>query len=256
MLERAFSIIGVAYILFVLPYTAARRLARLTGPLPPRSRLYTNTAISLGFIGLLAYGVDLVAGGWALTRLRTVPPAPAFLLWTLVPLAASLGLAIAFLWVMHRSGRRESPLLSWMLPQTAGDRAGWVGVSLCAGLFEEYAYRGVCLGVLQYVTGSLPIALALTTLGFGLAHGYQSWVGMLRAGTMGVFFTVPVVLTGSLLPSVVGHVAVDIISGFIFTPLRRRWGLVEEDEVPVPPAAASEATASSPAPPALDAAPR
>jgi membrane protease YdiL (CAAX protease family) len=112
----------------------------------------------------------------------------------------------------RRPERSDAVVLN-MLPRTRREMAAFAGVSLLAGFSEEYLLRGYSLGVVALVTGSMPLAAGATTLSFGLAHLYQGPRGAARATALGAVLVIPVVATGSLVPSIVAHAAIDLISG-------------------------------------------
>ena len=55
----------------------------------------------------------------------------------------------------------------------------------------------------------------LSSCAFGLLHGYQGWLGVLRTGIMGFFLAASFVISGSLWPAVIAHVTLDLVSGLI-----------------------------------------
>jgi len=64
---------------------------------------------------------------------------------------------------------------------------GWV----LGGLLEEMLFRGYLLKRIQYIIGDQPwasaAALLLTSIAFGMAHGYQDTSGMISTGLMAIF---------------------------------------------------------------------
>ena len=86
----------------------------------------------------------------------------------------------------------------------------WIGVSVSAGFCEEVVFRGYLQKQIQAVTGSLPLAVVIQALVFGIAHLDVSWV---RAG-MHVFFGVLCGLLAvwrrSLRPGILGHAWTDM----------------------------------------------
>jgi len=48
-----------------------------------------------------------------------------------------------------------------------------------------------------------------SSVAFGLAHCYQGWSGMIRAGLLGALLAYPVVRYGSLYPSMLAHWMID-----------------------------------------------
>lgn len=55
----------------------------------------------------------------------------------------------------------------------------------------------------------MPIAALL----FGLGHSNQGWSGILKTGMVGFILTIVALLSGSLIPVIVMHFAIDYITG-------------------------------------------
>jgi membrane protease YdiL (CAAX protease family) len=58
-------------------------------------------------------------------------------------------------------------------------------------------------------------AAALTSLVFGVLHGYQGWLGTARTAVMGGFLAWGFLAAGSLWPAIVAHTAVDLLAGIV-----------------------------------------
>jgi membrane protease YdiL (CAAX protease family) len=76
--------------------------------------------------------------------------------------------------------------------------------------------------VLSEPLGPWPAAL-LTSASFGLSHGYQRALGVVRAGLLGLVLTLPVMWTGSLFPAIVAHFWINAAIGvgawrFLYSP--------------------------------------
>jgi membrane protease YdiL (CAAX protease family) len=100
----------------------------------------------------------------------------------------------------------------WLLPQTNGERATFLLLCLLIGLVEEFLFRGFAFFTISGLTGPL-IAGSIVTISFALQHGIQDTIGIVRAFVLGVLLLIPVLVTGSLLPSIVMHAVVDVFSG-------------------------------------------
>jgi len=72
--------------------------------------------------------------------------------------------------------------------------------------------------------GSNMLAVVIVTVSFGLQHGLQDAIGIVRAFVLGAVLAIPVLVTGSLLPSVVPHAVVDAFSGLYGRSLMERFG--------------------------------
>jgi membrane protease YdiL (CAAX protease family) len=75
---------------------------------------------------------------------------------------------------------------------------------------EETVFRGYLILRLKEVTGSLPVAVFLSTLLFALAHNHLGTAGMGVVAIMGLIFAGLYLLTGSLLAPIVLHFLYDI----------------------------------------------
>ena len=101
------------------------------------------------------------------------------------------------------------------MPRAPGEKGLFVLLSLAAGVGEELAFRAFALPALILVTGSVSGSVVLSSAAFGLLHGYQGWMGILRTGLMGLLLAVTFVLTGNLWPLVIAHAGLDLVSGLI-----------------------------------------
>jgi membrane protease YdiL (CAAX protease family) len=105
-----------------------------------------------------------------------------------------------------------SPVARLLLPERGDDWTLFVPVSLTGGLVEEFVLRGFCLGVLLSLFPSLALAVAIVSVMFGLGHVAQDRLGALRAAVLGAVLAVPVLATGSLLPSILAHAATNLLT--------------------------------------------
>jgi len=197
-------------LLALLPAMLVGQAAALGDPAElPRRGIYTSTIVSLWLLALATVAMTVMAGwGPAELLLTRVAPVP-FLGWTLGLVAAALVVFVAG----HRLGFRELPLTHHLLPVTGVEKVWFVALSVTAGVTEEVVFRGFLLTALILATGSTALAVALSAALFGVVHGYQGAWGAVRPAALGVLFAVSAVATGSILPAMVAHTAVDIISG-------------------------------------------
>lgn len=101
-----------------------------------------------------------------------------------------------------------------ILPRDREELYWFLGVSVTAGICEEILYRGFALWVLQRWTGFFGAA-AISTVLFGLGHGYQGRKGVLRTAALAVVFVLTLVLCASLVPAIVIHIVLDVVAGFV-----------------------------------------
>jgi len=86
---------------------------------------------------------------------------------------------------------------------------------VCAGLGEEWAYRGYAIPSVIVASGSAPVALFLTSAAFAALHSYQGVLGIVRTGVVGVILGAVFLHTGSLWPPIIAHVVIDLAVGFV-----------------------------------------
>lgn len=209
--SRVWLIVLVA----VLPPTAIAQ-ARLfeTVDLPPRSALYAQTAFSLWALLALTIiaahlsGIGTLELGVVRVRLELL------LAWTGALTVAGIGLML----VAHRLGVRESRTLAMLLPRTARERLGFLGLSITAGICEEVVFRGFLIFALARVIDSATVAALIAAAIFGLVHAYQGFAGSVRAALLGALLSLPVLISGSIVPAIIAHAAIDVIGGFWVGP--------------------------------------
>ncbi|HXA64286.1 MAG TPA: type II CAAX endopeptidase family protein [Bryobacteraceae bacterium] len=109
--------------------------------------------------------------------------------------------------------RKATANVRKLLPATGYERTVFVAVALTAGLCEEFLYRGWLLNVIAAATGSLWVALIVSSIVFGLAHFYQGPNGMFGATVLGVVFGTLFIASGSLLPVQALHALIDLNNG-------------------------------------------
>jgi len=110
---------------------------------------------------------------------------------------------------------QESPLLVHLLPRTCGEKLAFSALAVAAGTAEELLFRGFLLPALDTATGSAALAALLGSAVFGFLHNHQRLAGTARAATIGLLLALPVLATGSLLPSIAAHIATDLAAGLL-----------------------------------------
>ncbi|MFV1987653.1 MAG: lysostaphin resistance A-like protein [Gemmatimonadota bacterium] len=191
----------------------ARRGVDLEATAEHRRALYVSVALSLTVMTSLTLSVMVWQGIGADTLGWAVPDPLGALLWG----AATAVAGLAVIWIMTRvakvAGLEESPLAMILMPQTSGEKRGFLLLSGVAAVGEELVFRGYLLWALSAWTASPWFAAVVVSLSFGLAHGYQKLSGILRAGAMGMLLAVPTVLTGSLFPAILAHFWINAAIG-------------------------------------------
>jgi hypothetical protein len=79
-------------------------------------------------------------------------------------------------------------------------------------------FRGFVMTRLSWLIGDAWLAAIVASLSFALGHVYQGWIGLLRTGLGGLAFSLAFVLTGSLLPSILAHTVLNLLSAPLFRP--------------------------------------
>lgn len=98
----------------------------------------------------------------------------------------------------------------------SGTLVGVVAVAVVAPIVEEFVFRGL---MMNRLSGVMPgwLAVLLSAAIFGICHGHPVWFGY--AFVLGVFFGFMDLRAGSILPSILGHVAFNSISQILsFVP--------------------------------------
>lgn len=215
--------VAVVFLLTILPaFLAAQE--RHASEIPSeisRLAIYVSSAVMLWIMAVVILLAGLTSGFTpAQLGLQAIPPA-GLAGWT----GAIAGGGIMLLVGTRALQLRESPLLMHVLPRNGRERLAFVGVAITAGVAEELIFRGFLIAALTAAAGSQWFAAALSSVLFGFLHNYQRLVGALRAAVLGFGLALPLLMTGSLLPSIIAHAAYDIVAGVFLA----RWLLVIEE---------------------------
>lgn len=107
------------------------------------------------------------------------------------------------------------------------DTAFYVGSMFCVGFLEEFIFRGLLFRAME--KDSIKAAVIVTSLTFGIGHIINLFNGsgmdlianigqIVSAVAFGFLFVVIFIKTGSLLPCIMAHSAINILSAFAVTP--------------------------------------
>ena len=100
-----------------------------------------------------------------------------------------------------------------ILPHSTYELVAFLGLAVTAGICEEFLYRGFAMLVfLRLAWPDWLVVLASAAL-FGFAHLYQGRSGLVGTMILGLVFGMLRIVTGSLIPAVFCHWAVDIAAG-------------------------------------------
>lgn len=215
--------IAIAFIYAELSTKAARRRAEAEAD-GAALKTMTETIVMLWLLGgvclvcwlmsgrdLVSLGLSLPAlsgdsawrgwAGWATTGLFTL-----FLLSQLLPLRTPQGRAD-----MARAldGMEGVDLIQ---PRTGVEHRRFQLMAVSAGWNEEIIFRGFMLGALALILPLWAAALVSMAVFIGF-HAYQGVSGMIRIIPITIGLTVLVVLSGSLWPAILVHIAADVVGG-------------------------------------------
>jgi membrane protease YdiL (CAAX protease family) len=209
---------GCVYLALLLELLPILGLAQLPladdeGPFP-RIPVYLSSGaiiLLLGWGGLLIGTAELGRAAMGLEAPEVIP----LLSWTLAAALGILAVQLAFLLGRVRFGIRETSLLHQLLPRTLPEKVVFAFLSLAAGVGEEVAFRGFAIPGLALLTGSSWGAAIISSLAFGLLHGYQGWLGVARTGAMGLVLAGVFLVSGTLWPAILAHALLDLVTGLI-----------------------------------------
>ncbi|MDQ1747926.1 MAG: protease family protein [Frankiaceae bacterium] len=215
---------GVAVIAFVLWSTW--RSYKRTPPLlrgiregrVPRvvgyRRFFRNQAVRCAAVGLaiiLIRPSAAAVGFGNATSSKSLTTTAHALLNGLVAVELCIAVVVQGMLVHRGRLRRLLRPVAPLIPSNAHERAYWLGLSLGAGISEEFLYRGVLpVALTAVVPGIGPgSSLILASLLFGVAHLYQGWIGVIGTTVAGFLFGLVVVAAGNLWLAVLIHAAFD-----------------------------------------------
>jgi len=203
----------LAVVLVAIPVFALIR-ARTDDPDRARERRvkharYARTMLILwGITALALYALRLYGLGPSDVGVRA-PNAP----WEY-----GAGLIVPATFAFLNVGRRSVDVdylrkVGRVIPIDSSDWIWFVPLSATAGVCEEFLYRGYALTQIASMTGSLGLGYFLSSVAFGLAHVYQGKLGVIGTTITGALYGAVFVMTGSILPCMIGHFVQDIIGG-------------------------------------------
>lgn len=201
----------------------------------PRLPLFRETTVGLWVTAVLVTVAWLWAGGgWGALGVRPGGGAGAWIGWGFAGVAVTALLLQR--WALSRSdGMRrdfarkldEATGYDWLRPTTRREYRWFQVMAVTAGITEEIIFRGFLIGVLAVW---LPVwsAALLSVVVFVGGHVYQGLSGMMRILPISLVLTAIYLLTGSLVPGILLHVAVDVLAGELMWRLRHYRDAGEE----------------------------
>ena len=201
----------LALLLVVLPAISIAQLPLADIAWIERQPAYWSSMVTLWLVGAACWLVGTRVGGPAAVGITDIALLP-LVSWTAALTAAGLGVIVGFRAIALRLGIRESPILRHLLPRSPKEKSSFALLSLTAGTCEEVAFRGYAIPMLAPVLG-LPGSVVATSLVFGVLHGYQGSLGVLRTSFMGFVLAVGFLVAGSLWPAMLAHALIDLVAG-------------------------------------------
>jgi membrane protease YdiL (CAAX protease family) len=183
-----------------------------------RIAIYGSTiAFQWILTGLTAW--RCVARGWSLVSLGIALENR--------PLAIGIGLALATAlalvqFVAFRQLGRVAPeqrgrlpeIARKLMPQNLTEALPFFALVCTVSVCEEFLYRGFVFSAFQRAFGGSAVAAILcSSLLFGVGHFYQGRRGVINTSVLGAIFAAVRFWTGSLVPSILAHLAVDLVAG-------------------------------------------
>jgi CAAX protease family protein len=208
----------------VVPLAGRRRVERiLRGPDPKRSdrlRLYASTiAFQWIVVGLILWRTEvhrMRAGELGLAAPRPI----------LVALASAglVALVVANQFIsLGQLGKRPEDLRGNLaqvalriFPRDNLERLIFSGVVATVAICEEMMYRGFVQALFSNLSGKAVVGILFSGILFGWAHIYQGRRGVIATCIVGMVFSGVRAATGSLVPGIAAHFAMDLIAGYLF----------------------------------------
>jgi uncharacterized protein len=192
------------------------------GLLGARARFYRNTIAAEWLATLYVFALWIVWGrSWSALWLGGIRPLRFFL-------GCLLAVAVIIFFVLQArkvqkalarpkvaaSLRKKLAFAFLLIPETVGERRTFWLLSITAGVCEEIIYRGFLTWRVSTWTG-LFAAVVISSIVFGLGHIYLGVAQVPRTAIVGFMLAIVVVASGSLLPAILIHAAMDLNSGEI-----------------------------------------
>jgi uncharacterized protein len=110
--------------------------------------------------------------------------------------------------------------LTQLAPANGIEIASWGLLCLIVGFSEELIFRGYLQSQGIALLPSVPIALILTAVIFGAAHGYQGLRGIVLISVYGALFSIIALLRKNLFPGMLAHAWHDFATGMLLAFIR------------------------------------
>jgi hypothetical protein len=207
---------------FVGTTRTKRILARVRADPASRVRFYRAAILSGWARAAVAMLVVVAASftgpetpGWDLPEIPTLGmPDGALIAWLLAAWV-TLTMVIGGFRLRKRMRAGHQPpgraQIAVLVPRTDRERRFAAALSVTAGVTEEVVFRYalIALGIEVFHLPALA-AVVLSLLLFVGIHAYQGRLGMVNSAVLGAVFTFLTLLSGSLLPAILLHIAIDL----------------------------------------------
>ena len=209
------SLVAAAWLVLLPALSATVKLPPADEIRAHRTALYLNTIVVLGVAGTVTLWLSGALRGGAGIWLDW--PAPTVSMLGPFALLMGAGVTIAYLFrgLSGLFGWQETETVRAIMPVSRNEKGVFVLLTLAAGTYEEIVFRGFLPAFLMPWVGSYLWAALPVSVAFGILHGYQDRHGMVRTGVMGLVLAAGVAWTGSLWPSILAHVALNLLFGLV-----------------------------------------
>lgn len=202
-------------LLVLMPAFALAQASALDRVPFDRLSAYWSSIAALWVLGATSWLVGTRDGGLAAIGLVPMPFSE-LVAWSIGLAFTGILVMLGFRVVGRWAGVSETAVLTRLLPRTGREKRVFALLSVAAGLGEEVAYRGYAIPILAVSVG-IPWSVAITSVVFGMLHSYQGMFGMVRTAVMGAVLAAGFLLSGSLLPVILGHALVDLLGGLVIS---------------------------------------
>jgi membrane protease YdiL (CAAX protease family) len=200
-------------LLTTMPALAIGQLPLMRGATVDRIPAYWGSILTLWFVATASWLVGTRDGGLAAIGVTAIGPLR-LVAWSLGLTAAGLGVILGFRRLSLVLGLSEPGILRELLPRTGEERSVFAILAVAAGVGEEVAYRGYAILALAPLFGTGG-AVVVSCAVFGVLHAYQGLIGVVRTAAMGGVLAWGFLASGSLIPPIIAHVAIDLLAGIV-----------------------------------------
>lgn len=150
--------------------------------------------------------------------------------WASIAIGLTVGIAVSLViqWRRLKVAMNPSPRIDEALvPRNRQEAILALLLSVNAGFGEELFFRLALPLLLVQATGSLIVALAVSTICFGLAHAHYGWKGIMATMGIGALLLLYYLHHGSLLRVMIVHAGIDVLA-LLVRPAIAGWLLRRE----------------------------